>query len=223
MNMYEYYKKYQDELSEANKLEDNASIEYKVASNTLAAYNQELQDFIKTLKEKYDYDTKNIMCNELLEKLSETRKIRKEAQILFILAVINRLTTHSLFKDRDSFKAWRWLESKHIIYCEDYYSFGSLYERIQKYGLDNINFFGNCLGDDFYTVEDVRYFRGDTDRVKLEIPICIVENPEQFMNEVEDLIQTAELEEEKRKQEAEIAEKQRRREMYERLKAEFGE
>ena len=221
--MYEYYKKYQDELAEAMEVEKVASVEYKVASNTLTDYDRELKDFIEALKEKYDYDTKNIMRSELLEKLSDARKIREGAQLRLVLEVISRLTTHPLFKDRDAYKAWSWIKSKDITYCEDYYSFDSLYDYIQKYGLNSVNFWGNCLGDDFYTIEDVKYFRGDTDRVKLEIPICIVENPEQFMNEVEELIQTAEVEEEKRKQEAEIAEKQRRREMYERLKAEFGE
>lgn len=220
--MHECYKKYQDEFKEATKAEEVASVEYKVASNTLTDYNKELQDFVEALKEKYDYDTKCIMIEELLNNLSKARKTRKQTQVRLVLEVINRLTTHPLFKDRDAFKAWSWIKGKDITYCEDYYSFGSLYERIQKYGLDSINFWGSCLGDDFYTVEDVKYFRGDTDRVRLEIPICIVENPEQFMNEVEELIQEAENEEKKRKQESEIAEKQRRRELYEQLKAEFG-
>ena len=222
IHMNEYYKKCKDELAEAIKVEEIASVEYKVASNTLVDYNKELEDFIETLKEKYDYDTKKIMCDEMLDKLSKARKVRQRSQVLLTLEVINRLVTHPLYKDRDAVKAWNWLNNKDIDYCNEYYSFDSLYEYIQKYGLDHVDFCGNYLGDDFYTVEDVRYFRGNTDRVKLEIPICIVENPEQFMNEVEELIHTAEVEEEKRKQEAEIAEKQRRREMYERLKAEFG-
>ena len=44
--MYECYKKYQDELAEATKMEELASVEYKVASNTLVDYNKELQDFV---------------------------------------------------------------------------------------------------------------------------------------------------------------------------------
>ena len=222
--MHECYKKYQDELAEAMKVEEAASIEYKVASNTLVDYNKELQDFIEALKEKYDYDTKSVMRSELLEKLSDARKIRECAQVRLVLEVINRFTTHPLFnKNGDAYLAWRWIKDKDITYCDDYYSFDSLYEFIQQHGLDSISFWGKCLGDDFYIVKDVRYFRGDTDKIKLEIPICIVENPEQFMHEAEELIQTEEAKEEKRKQEAEIAEKQRRREMYERLKAEFGE
>ncbi len=221
--MHECYKKYQDELTEAAKVEELTSMEYKVACDTLIDYDRELQDFIETLKEKYDYDTKNTMRGELLEKLSDAREIRECAQIRLVLEVINRLTTHPLFKDRDAFKAWRWIKSKDITYCEYCYSFDSLYKYIQQHGLNGISFWGKCLGDDFYTVRDVRYFRGDTDQIELEIPICIVENPEQFMNEAEELIQTTEEEEEKRKQESEIAEKQRRREMYERLKAEFGD
>ena len=221
--MHECYKKYQDELAEATKVEEIASVEYKVASNTLVDYNKELENFIEALKEKYDYDTKNIMRREWLEKLSDARKIRECAQVRLVLEVIHRLTAHPLFKDRDAHAAWRWIKDKGITYREYCYNFDSLYKHIKEYGLDDISFWGNCLGDDFYTVKDVRYFRGDTDEVELEIPIEIVENPEQFMNEVEELIQTTEAEEEKRKQEAEIVEKQRRREMYERLKAEFGE
>lgn len=221
--MHECYKKYQDELAEATKAEEIASIEYKVASNTLVDYNKELEDFIEVLKEKYDYDTKNIMRSELLEKLGDAKKIRECAQVRFVLEVMNRLITHPLFnKHGDAYAAWRWIKDKGITYREYCYNFDSLYKHIKEYGLDDISFWGNCLGDDFYTVKDVRYFRGDTDEVELEIPIEIVENPEQFMNEVEELIQTAEVKEEKRKQEAEIAERQRRRELYEQLKAEFG-
>ena len=221
--MNECYKKYQDELAEATKVQELASIEYKVACDTLIDYDKELQDFVAALKEKYDYDTKNIMRSELLDKLGEAREAREYAQIRLVLEVINRLITHPLFKSGDAFKAWRWVRSKGITYSEYCYSFDSLYKYIQENGLYYIDVCGKCLGDDFYTVSDVRYFRGDTDEVKLEIPIIIVENPEQFMNEAEELIQTAEAEEEKRKQEAEIAEKQRRREMYEQLKAEFGD
>lgn len=221
--MHECYKKYQDELAEAMKAEEVASIEYKVASNTLVDYDKELQDFIEVLKEKYDYDTKNIMRSELLEKLGDAREIRECAQVRLVLEVINRLITHPLFnKHGDAYAAWRWIKDKGITYREYCYNFDSLYKHIKEYGLDDINFCGKCLGDDFYTVRDVRYFRGDTDEVELEIPIEIVESPEQFMNEVEEIIQTAEVKEEKRKQEAEIAEKQRRRELYEQLKAEFG-
>ena len=185
--MYECYKKYQGELAEAMQVEESASIEYKVASNTLTSYHKELQDFIETLKEKYDYDTKNTMCSELLEKLSDVRKIREGAQIRLVLEVINRLTSHPLFNTHgDAYMAWRWIKDKGITYREYCYSFDSLYKHIQEYGLDGIAFWGNCLGDDFYTVKDVRYFRGDTDEVQLEIPIAIVENPEQFMNEAEE-------------------------------------
>lgn len=222
--MHECYKKYQDELAKAIKAEEVASIEYKVASNTLVDYDKELQDFIESLKEKYDYDTKNIMRSELLEKLSDAREIRECAQVRLVLEVINRLITHPLFnKHGDAYEAWRWIRDKGIAYSEYYYNFNSLYKYIQEYGLDDISFCGKCIGDDFYTVRDIRYFRGDQDEVELELPIEIVENPEQFMNEAEELIKTAEVKEEKRKQEAEIAEKQRRREMYERLKAEFGD
>lgn len=222
--MHEYYKEYQDKLAEAIKAEEIASVEYKVASNTLTDYNKELQDFIEALKEKYDYDTKNIMRSELLEKLSNARKIRECAQVRLVLEVINRLITHPLFnKHGDAYAAWRWIKDKGITYSEYCYSFDSLYKHIQEFGLDDINFWGKCLGDDFYTVRDYRYFRGDRDEVELEIPVEIVENPEQFMNEAEGLIQEAEVKEEKRKQEAEIAEQQRRRELYEKLKAEFGD
>lgn len=222
--MHECYKKYQDELAEAMKAEEVASIEYKVASNTLVDYNKELESFIEALKEKYDYDTKNIMRSELLEKLGDARQTREITQVRLVLEAIHRLTTHQLFnKHNDAYAAWRWIKDKGITYRDYCYNFDSLYAHIKEYGLDDICFCGKCLGDDFYTVRDVRYFRGDTDEVELEIPIEIVENPEQFMNEVEELIQTAEVKEEKRKQEAEIAEKQRRRELYEQLKAEFGE
>lgn len=221
--MHECYKKYQDELVEAMKAEEVASIEYKVASDTLVDYNKELQDFIEDLKEKYDYDTKNIMRSELLEKLGDAREIREYAQVRLVLEVINRLITHPLFnKCGDAYAAWRWIKDKDITYSEYCYSFNSLYKHIQEFGLDDINFCGKGLGDDFYTVRDFRYFRGDRDEVELTIPIEIVENPEKFMNEAEELIQTAEEKEEKRKQEAEIAEKQRRRELYEQLKVEFG-
>lgn len=222
--MNEYYKKYQNELTEAAKVEELAFIEYKVACDTLIDYDKELQDFVSALKEKYDYDTKSIMRSELLDKLSEAREAREYTQIRLVLEVINRLITHPLFnKYGDAYAAWRWIKDKGITYSEYCYNFNSLYKHIQEYGLDDINVCGKCLGDDFYTVQDVRYFRGDTDKVELEIPIGIVENPEQFMNEAEELIQTVEAKEEKRKQEAEIAEKQRRREMYEQLKAEFGD
>ena len=222
--MYECYKKYQDELAEAIKAEEVASIEYKVASNTLADYDKELQDFIEVLKEKYDYDTKNIMKSELLEKLGDARGIRECAQVRLVLEVINRLITHPLFnKHGDAYEAWRWIRDKGITYSEYCYNFNSLYKHIKEYGLDDISFCGKCLGDDFYTVRDIRYFRGDQDEVELELPIEIVENPEQFINEAEKLIKTAEEKEEKRKQEAEIIEKQRRFEMYQELKAEFGE
>lgn len=222
--MNEYYKKYQDELAEATKAEEIASVEYKVASDTLIDYDKELQNFIEALKEKYDYDTKSIMMSELLEKLSEARKTREYKQIRLVLEVIHRLTTHPLFnKFRDAYEAWRWIKDKGITYRDYCYCFDSLYKHIQEFGLDDINVCGKCLGDEFYTVSDVRYFRGDTDEIELEIPIEIVENPEQFMNEAEELIKTAEAKEEKRKQEAEIAEKQRRFEMYQKLKAEFGE
>lgn len=222
--MHERYKKYQDELTEATKAEELASIEYKVACDTLIEYDKELQDFVSALKEKYDYDTKSIMRSELLDKLSEAREARECKQIRLVLEVINRLVTHPLLnKYGNAAEAWRWIRDKDITYREYCYSFNSLYEHIKEYGLDDISLCGKCAGDDFYTVKDVRYFRGDTDEVELEIPICIVENPEQFMNEAEELILAREAEEEKRKQEAEIAEKQRRFEMYQKLKAEFGE
>lgn len=222
--MNECYKRYQNELAEVIKVEELASIEYKVACDLLVDYNKELQDFVAALKEKYDYDTKSIMRSELLDKLNEVREIRERTQIRLVLEVINRLITHPLFnKNGDAYKAWRWIRDKDITYQDDYYSFDSLYKYIQEYGLDSISFCGKCLGDDFYTVNDIRYFRGDKDEIELEIPINIVENPEQFMNEVEELIQTEETKEEKRKQEAEIAEKQRRFELYEQLKAEFGD
>ena len=212
--MNQYYKKYQDELAAATKAEKIASAEYKVASNTLVDYDKELQDFVAALKEKYDYDTKNIMISELLDKLSEAREARECTQIRLVLEVINRLITHPLFNKRgDAYEAWRWIKDKGITYSEYCYSFNSLYKHIKEYGLNDISFWGKCLGDDFYTVSDVRYFRGDKDEVELELPIEIVENPEQFMNEAEELIKTAEVKEEKRKQEAEIAEKQRRREL----------
>ena len=222
--MYECYKEYQDKLSKAMKAEEVASVEYEVASNTLADYNKELQDFIEALKEKYDYDTKNIMRSELLEKLSDAREIRACAQVRLVLEVINRLTTHPLFnKYGDAYAAWCWIRDKGITYREYCYNFDSLYKHIKEYGLDDISFCGKCLGDDFYTVRDIRYFRGDQDEVELELPIEIVENPERFVNEAEELIKAAEVKEEKRRQEAEIAEKQRRRELYEQLKAEFSD
>jgi len=121
--MYEYYKKHQDELAKAIKAEEAASIEYKVASNTLVDYDKELQDFIESLKEKYDYDTKNIMRSELLEKLSDAREIRECAQVRLVLEVINRLITHPLFnKYGDAYTAWRWIKDKGITYSEYCYN-----------------------------------------------------------------------------------------------------
>lgn len=222
--MFEDYKKKQEEL---DNIEKCAKKEYEIAKEYLHSYNDDLEALTakfnadkEELKLKYDYYSKEELRGKAYEQLYDAQKANRDAKILLVLDAIYYLLEHPLYRNSEHF-VWRFLYDEWNIGHEDYYySFQQMYELVKKEGLDEVNVYtpSEYIESSEYEISDTRYFRGDTDECKVTFPKEIIENIDEFINSIEAKLKEADSEMKKNEEK----QRQKRFEMYEQLKAEFG-
>lgn len=222
--MFEDYKKRQEELDDREKC---AKKECEIAQAYLFSYNDDLATLTakfnsdkEKLKLKYDYYSKEELCNQAYEQLRDAQKANRDAKILFVLDAIYTLLSHPFYKHSEHV-AWNFLWNKWQVQHDDYcYSFQQMYELIKEEGLDEVDVYAPSEFNqrDKYEISAVKYFRGDMDECKVTFPKRIIDNLDEFMNSVESKLKELDLEIKKNEE----IQRQKRLEMYEQLKAEFG-
>jgi hypothetical protein len=222
--MFEDYKKRQEELDNREKC---AKKEYEIAQAYLFSYNDDLETLTakfnadkEALRLKYDYYSKEELCNQAYKQLLDMQKANKDAKILFVLDAIYTLLDHPFYK-RSEHGAWNFLWNEWQVQHDDYcYSFQQMYELIKEEGLEEVDVYAPSEYNyrDQYEIRAIKYFRGDTDECNVKFPKRIVDNLDEFINSIESKLTELDLEIKKNEE----AQRQKRLEMYEQLKAEFG-
>ena len=129
--MFEDYKKRQEELDDREKC---AKKECEIAQAYLFSYNDDLATLTakfnsdkEKLKLKYDYYSKEELCNQAYEQLRDAQKANRDAKILFVLDAIYALLDHPFYKHSEH-GAWNFLWKEWQVQHDDYcYSFQQMY------------------------------------------------------------------------------------------------